>query len=98
MNNKKIIFDNIIYSLQNIGGISRYWTELIKRILTKDNLSFYEKENNNLFRKEVNFTVLNESKISFRLLRFFPFLKNCQKNLYFIVVIIEPLFKKMLLK
>ena len=98
MNNKKIIFDNIIYSLQNIGGISRYWTELIKRILTKDNLSFYEKENNNLFRKEVNFTVLNESKISFRLLRFFPFLKKLPKNLYFIVVIIEPLFKKMLLK
>ena len=53
MNNKEIIFDNIIYSLQNIGGISRYWTELIKRILTKDNLSFYEKENNNLLEKKL---------------------------------------------
>ena len=32
MKNLKIIFDNIIFSLQNAGGISNYWTQLIKQI------------------------------------------------------------------
>ena len=83
MKNKKIIYDNIIYSLQELGGISRYWTELIKRILTKKNFNFYEKKNKNLFRKEVDITILNESKIPFKLLRFFPFQKRLPKKSIF---------------
>lgn len=47
-----IVFDNIIFSLQKAGGISIYWTELIKRIVKKDNVSFYESQNSNIFRKE----------------------------------------------
>ena len=27
----KIVYDNIIFSLQKAGGISKYWAELIKR-------------------------------------------------------------------
>ena len=33
--NNKIIYDNIIFSLQKVGGISNYWAELIKRISIK---------------------------------------------------------------
>ena len=33
--NTKIIYDNIIFSLQKVGGISNYWAELIKRISNK---------------------------------------------------------------
>jgi glycosyltransferase involved in cell wall biosynthesis len=83
MKNKKIIYDNIIFSLQKVGGISRYWTELIKRILIKNNFNFYEKKNKNLFRKEVDITILNESKIPFKLLRFFPFQKRLPKKSIF---------------
>ena len=83
MKNPIISFDNIIYSLQEVGGISRYWTELIKRVLIKDNFNFYEKKNKNLFRKEIDITVLNESKISFKLLRFFPFQKRLPKKSIF---------------
>ena len=39
----KIIFDNIIYSLQEAGGISMYWTELIKRLPSSD-VIFYEQK------------------------------------------------------
>tara|TARA_Y100000389_G_scaffold204997_1_gene261784 strand:+ start:7408 stop:8499 length:1092 start_codon:yes stop_codon:yes gene_type:complete len=83
MKSKTIIYDNIIYSLQEVGGISRYWTELIKRILIKNNFNFYEKKNKNLFRKEVNITILDESKIPFKLLRFLPFQKRLPKKSIF---------------
>ena len=49
---KNIILDNIIFSLQEAGGISVYWIELLKRIINdKDfNLKMIEYENNNIFR------------------------------------------------
>ena len=47
----KIIFDNIIYSLQRAGGISLYWTELIKRFQKNKNVIFFENKNTNIFRK-----------------------------------------------
>lgn len=34
----KIVFDNIVFSLQKAGGISVLWYELLKRILNEDNL------------------------------------------------------------
>ena len=48
---KKIILDNIIFSLQEAGGISVYWIQLLKRIINdKDyNLKMIEYENNNIF-------------------------------------------------
>ena len=42
----RIVFDNIIFSLQKAGGISKYWSEIIKRLDLKDNNKlFYEHEN-----------------------------------------------------
>ena len=54
MNNIKIVYDNIIYSLQNVGGISNYWTELAKRISKKKSATFYELKNSNIHRKKIN--------------------------------------------
>ena len=72
----QIIYDNIIYSLQKAGGISIYWTELIKRIIKKENVDFYESQNNNIFRKEIEIVTKQESSISFKILRYLPFLKK----------------------
>ena len=40
MKKLKIFYDNIIYSLQNVGGISNQWTNLIKGIYKKIKLFF----------------------------------------------------------
>ncbi|MCT7539699.1 glycosyltransferase family 4 protein [Aliarcobacter cryaerophilus] len=72
----KITYDNIIFSLQKAGGISIYWTELIKRIVKTKQVEFYEKSNKNIFRKEIDIITKQESDISFKLLRYLPFLKK----------------------
>ena len=43
----KIIDDNIIFSLQKAGGISAYWSELLKRADAK-NSTFYGKNRTNI--------------------------------------------------
>ena len=50
-----IIYDNIVFSLQKAGGISVVWYELLKRALKDPELGlhFIEKENFNIFRKEL---------------------------------------------
>ena len=82
MKNKKIIFDNIIFSLQNLGGISNYWSELIKRFEDKDDVSFYENKNNNLFSKDIK-KKKNESLWPIKILRYFPFQKKLQEKSIF---------------
>ena len=37
----KIVFDNIIFSLQKSGGISVYWYEVINRILKQSRVSSF---------------------------------------------------------
>ena len=73
----KIVFDNIIYSLQKSGGGSVYWTELLKRFIKSDNelIFFDQKEpNENLFRKTFNLdNVKTESKWSLAIRRYLPF-------------------------
>lgn len=70
---RNIILDNIIFSLQEAGGISVYWIELLKRIINdKDfNLKMIEYENNNIFRtslKTQNNSQLLKKKILFPIL------------------------------
>lgn len=54
----KIVFDNIVYSLQKAGGISVVWQELTSRFLKKsdDEITFIEHvdNKNNIFRKLIN--------------------------------------------
>lgn len=52
-----IVLDNIVFYLQNAGGISVYWYELLKRITENDvNYTIIEnkKKSTNIFRKELN--------------------------------------------
>ena len=73
----QIIYDNIIFSLQKAGGISLYWSELIKRIIHKEkNIIFYEFENTNIFRKRLNIKVVRESNLPLKIIRYLPFTKK----------------------
>lgn len=60
----KIVLDNLVYSLQNFGGISTYWYELSIRFLEDENLDilFYEtgSEGENVYRKKMR---INDSQI-----------------------------------
>ena len=51
----KIVFDNIIYSLQHAGGISVVWTHLIKRLMERwDNITYIEYDSHhNISRKDI---------------------------------------------
>ena len=53
----KIVFDNIIFSLQKSGGISVYWYELISRMLNQSDINclFIEEKskNGNIFRDQL---------------------------------------------
>lgn len=52
----KIYLDNIIFSLQNTGGISVVWKELIQRMIddSEFNLCFIENKNHNIFREQIS--------------------------------------------
>lgn len=61
----KIILDNTIFSLQRAGGISLYWTEIIKALIAdKINVSCIERNSDfeNIFRQEIesDFSVIHE--------------------------------------
>lgn len=68
----KIIYDNIIYSLQAAGGISAYWSEIIKRSKI-EKTKFYDLKNNNIFRKSLAIPSKKESILPATILRFLPF-------------------------
>ena len=71
----KIVYDNIIFSLQKVGGVSLYWREIISRALEKDQVKFYESKNSNLYRKTTSIHVEIERLLPIYLLRYLPFLK-----------------------
>jgi glycosyltransferase involved in cell wall biosynthesis len=64
----KLILDNIIFSLQNAGGISVVWYELISRLLEEGDidLNFMDFTNTNIFKKNLTIPsgqILNPSSI-----------------------------------
>ena len=94
MNNTKIVYDNIIYSLQNVGGISNYWTELAKRISKKKSTAFYEWTNYNIHRKKINLRTIKESQITPKILRYFSFQKILPKKSIFHSSYLRTTFQK----
>lgn len=78
----KIVYDNIIFSLQKAGGASVYWFEMITR-LDKKNVLFFEMENNNIFRDMLNLDSIIESKLPLKLLRYLPFTKKIKEKSIF---------------
>ncbi len=79
----KIIYDNIIFSLQKVGGISLYWYELTKRLKAKEDITFFESGNQNIFRKEFDLDTVHETNLSVRLLRYLPFSKKLPEKAIF---------------
>jgi mannosyltransferase len=94
----KLIYDNIIYSLQKAGGISIYWTELIKRISKQNEIDFYESTNQNIFRQEINIQVKKESCINLKILRYLPFLKRLPSRSIFHSSYFRTIFQKDIVK
>lgn len=58
----RIILDNIAFNLQKAGGISVYWSELVKRCACSGHdVTFIEQDNetSNIFRKQINISSSN---------------------------------------
>lgn len=72
----KIIFDNIIFSLQRSGGGSVYWYELVKRFIHTDNeITFLDKQSNtkNIFRENLNIkNIISTTILPLNICRFLP--------------------------
>lgn len=79
-----IYYDNIIYSLQKVGGISLYWSELGSRLMSKDtDTSFYGYPNQNIFAKQLGNKVEKETFLSYKLGRYLKFFKKLPKGSVF---------------
>jgi mannosyltransferase len=51
-----IVFDNIVYKLQNAGGISTYWGEISSRLIKDNNESYFienKNKNKNIVREKI---------------------------------------------
>lgn len=69
-----IAYDNVVFSLQRVGGISNYWYQLSKRLQNSidHSVSFYGFKDENLFRKELKLKSLTKSKLPLQLFRYLP--------------------------
>ncbi|MEJ1336284.1 MAG: glycosyltransferase family 1 protein [Candidatus Sedimenticola sp. (ex Thyasira tokunagai)] len=73
----KIYFDNIIFSLQRVGGISNYWSRLISALnITKHRVTFFESFNENIFKANLDIETECEFSLRASLLRYMPLLKR----------------------
>ncbi|WP_081702811.1 glycosyltransferase family 1 protein [Desulfuromonas sp. TF] len=58
----RIYLDNIAFNIQKAGGVSVYWSEIVKRsVYSGHNVTFIEKKKdiNNIFRKQINISPSN---------------------------------------
>lgn len=76
--NNNVLLDNIIFCLQEIGGISNYWFNLLNKFVEEDNIFYYldsEAEKNN-YRKLLtlpeNRCIEDKSKIPLKIKRYLP--------------------------
>jgi len=75
----KIIFDNVIFSLQRVGGVSKYWYELLRRMI-RDSRSIKSIEQNNcdsnIFRRNLNVdkaSIVYERSLPFKISRYLTY-------------------------
>lgn len=77
----RIVFDNIIFFLQNTGGISNYWYQLLIRLGDNSNIKFYSRsKSKNIFYNllESKFNKFNTTNLNYPLFidRFLDFKSN----------------------
>lgn len=68
----KIVYDNIIFSLQRSGGISAYWSELCRRLVDRGDVVFYQAPSQNIFLDTIKWKTKRESALPLFLLRVLP--------------------------
>ncbi|RXJ67397.1 glycosyltransferase [Halarcobacter ebronensis] len=78
----RIVYDNIIFSLQKAGGISLYWSELISRLKNLD-ITFYGYKNENIFASNFNIEVKEESLLPYKINRYLDFKRKIPKGTIF---------------
>lgn len=86
----KVILDNIIFSLQKMGGISVYWYELIKRMSTDKSFesTFYQLNITDCHAmapkiNKLNVQIKRESRLPLSITRYLPFRADIKKNTIF---------------
>lgn len=84
-NKPRLLFDTLIFYLQDKGGGSRIWSELLSNFsidLNIDLLSYSYKNKNLYFNQEVNLSsrIKYQSKLSLKLARYLPFNPTKQEN------------------
>ena len=78
----QVYIDNIVFSLQKVGGISVYFAELTSRLMSSDNDVYFiehKKTNTNIIRKRLNIPfdrIIVENYAPVNLLRYFPITIN----------------------
>lgn len=81
----KIVFDNIIFSLQKSGGISVYWYEILSRIVnqTETNYLFIEEEGKetNIFRNKLKIDPKHSIHLNFKMNSFLNRYRNLDFNI-----------------
>lgn len=81
----KVIFDNIIFSLQKSGGISVYWYELVSRILNQteiNKLCIEEKgKETNIFRNKLKIDSKKSIQSNFKMNSFLNRYRNLDFNI-----------------
>lgn len=77
-----ITLENIIFSLQKAGGISVYWYELSKRLVSNET-NFFEIKNKNIFSINLNIRKQKENFLPVSLLRYLPFTRSLPKDSVF---------------
>lgn len=84
-----LYIDNIIFSLQNHGGISVVWYELLKRMLVDSDftIKFFDYKNKNLLRTQLNIPASdiisdNLSFLPFKLQRYINPTVNAEKGIF----------------
>ena len=75
----RILLDNVIFSLQKIGGISNYWYSLIKESVGNNNIFYFEDNyysNKNYYRNSLklptDFIIEDKSKNPLQAKRYLP--------------------------
>ena len=81
----RIVLDNIIFSLQKIGGVSNYWHNLLRNSIKNNNIFYFEDKysNKNYYRSLVklpeDFLAKDKSKIPLKIKRYLP-VRNMGKS------------------
>jgi mannosyltransferase len=76
--------DSLIFSLQHAGGISAYWSEILKRFDEHNNICIFGSNSDNVFAREIyNYNPILESKVPVNISRYLPFLRKLANNSLF---------------